>query len=289
MFNQKFAIFILTHGRPDKVVTFTTLQRSGYTGKIYFVLDNEDASIEKYAKNYGKKNILVFNKEKVAAGVDEGDNFEGRSAILYARHACFDFARQLGLDHFIQLDDDYSSFQYVFKKDLSFGYTPIRNLDSVFDTLVDFHKATPTKSIAMAQGGDFIGGGDGTWAKKITLHRKCMNSFICSPDRPINFSGKMNEDVTTYVCYGSRGHLFFTVPFVKLSQLATQSTTGGMTDYYKKNGTYTKSFFSVMYSPSCVKIRLMGNKNKRLHHSVSWKNAVPKIISEMHRKQSQES
>ena len=35
-----------------------------------------------------------------------------------------------------------------------------------------------------------------------------------------------------------------------------------------------------MYNPSSVKVYLMGESNKRLHHRVSWNNAVPKILNE---------
>ncbi|EFI4081186.1 TPA: hypothetical protein J5F60_004390 [Escherichia coli] len=37
-----FCVFILTHGRPDKVLTYRTLRRAGYTGKIFIVVDDED-------------------------------------------------------------------------------------------------------------------------------------------------------------------------------------------------------------------------------------------------------
>ncbi len=37
-----FAVFILTHGRPDTIRTLDTLKRGNYTGKWYLVIDNED-------------------------------------------------------------------------------------------------------------------------------------------------------------------------------------------------------------------------------------------------------
>ena len=40
-----FAAFILTHGRPDDILTTKTLrQYAHYTGKIYYVVDDEDPS-----------------------------------------------------------------------------------------------------------------------------------------------------------------------------------------------------------------------------------------------------
>ncbi|HHW1497050.1 TPA: ParB/Srx family N-terminal domain-containing protein [Escherichia coli] len=45
-----------------------------------------------------------------------------------------------------------------------------------------------------------------------------------------------------------------------------------------------KSFYSVMYAPSCVKISLMGASHKRIHHQVTWNNAAVKILHEKYRK-----
>ena len=94
----------------------------------------------------------------------------------------------------------------------------------------------------------------------------------------------MNEDVTTYVNLGSKGDLFLTIPNISIYQKPTTKEAGGLTDLYLEFGTYIKSFFSVMYNPSSVKISQIGYTNKRLHHQVRWNNAVPKILNEKYRK-----
>ena len=111
-----------------------------------------------------------------------------------------------------------------------------------------------------------------------------MNFFVCSTDRPFQFIGRINEDVNTYVRLGTLGDLFFTIADLRLEQLDTQSNTGGLTEFYLDGGTYVKSFYTVLFSPSCTKINLMGNKNKRLHHMIKWNNAVPIILEEKYKK-----
>jgi hypothetical protein len=111
-----------------------------------------------------------------------------------------------------------------------------------------------------------------------------MNSFICCTDREFKFISRLNEDVNTYLTLGSIGKIFLTIPHIALEQKQTQKTKGGMTETYIDNGTFQKSFFSVMYCPSFVKVSLMGFKQQRLHHSVNWNNAVPKIINEKYKK-----
>lgn len=80
------------------------------------------------------------------------------------------------------------------------------------------------------------------------------------------------------------GGLFLQISQVALNQLVTQSNKGGMTELYLDSGTYIKSFYTIICSPSSCKISLMGNKNKRLHHRINWNNTCPKIINERHKK-----
>lgn len=286
-----FAVFILTHGRPDNVITFKTLRKQGYTGPVYFIIDNEDKTTEKYYENFGRESVIMFNKKEYADKVDEGNNFDERRTITHARNACFDIAKKLGITYFMQLDDDYTKFDFRInskKVYVSNNFIIKSLLDYVFYLLVNFYKSIPAKSIAMSQGGDWIGGGEST-ASNYILRRKCMNSFICSTERRFQFVGAMNEDVNTYTTLGSRGDLFFTVYFISLTQKETQSQSGGITDMYLKYGTYTKAFTTVMMMPSAVKVSMMGNVNRRIHHKIMWNNTVPKIISEGIRKERPQS
>ena len=84
--NKDFAVFILTHGRPDNVVTYNTIKNQGYTGKVYIIIDNEDKTAKKYYENY-KDKVIMFNKKEISKTFDEADNFEDRRSIVYARNA----------------------------------------------------------------------------------------------------------------------------------------------------------------------------------------------------------
>jgi hypothetical protein len=272
---NNFAVFILTHGRPDNVKTYTTLRKCGYTGKVYFIVDNEDKQIETYQKNYGIEYVKIFDKKAMADEIDEGNNFDNRKVIIHARNAAFKIAKEIGIKYFVQMDDDYYYFGYRYET----GAKIIKNLDKVFEIMLNFYKSVKIKSIAFSQGGDHIGGFSG-----IKLKRKCMNSFFCSTDRPFQFVGSINEDVNTYTTLGSRGEVFFTFTNIQLDQKDTQSNNGGMTDEYALTGTYVKSFHSVIMQPSSVKASMMNSNNKRIHHSISWKNTTPMIVSQAYKK-----
>lgn len=275
-----FCVLILTHGRPDNVLTLPTLRKHGYTGKVYLVIDDEDPAGDAYRAKFGEM-VLTFSKRIAETYTDAGDNFPGRRGVLYARNATFDLARSVGCRYFIALDDDYKLFMYRRQK----GWI-IKGLDGVLEAMVDFLAADARiATVALSQGGDHIGGFLYDRESDAALFkRKAMNSFVCDVERPFRFPGRINEDTTAYVSLGRRGLLFFTALQVQLDQLPTQSNAGGLTEIYLDLGTYVKSWYSVMFEPSCVKITSMGRKARRLHHVVDWNAAVPKILREAHRK-----
>jgi hypothetical protein len=238
--SKEYCIFILTHGRPDNVLTYKTLLKCGYTGIVYFIIDNEDDSADRYIENFGAEYVKIFDKKAMADKIDEANNFDNRKVIVHARNACFEIAREIGFKYFIELDDDYYEFVYKFSD--TKGQVLIKNIDKVFDSMFDFYEKTSAKSIAFSQTGDFIGGVDNGKGIYRFNKRKCMNSFFCSTNRPFDFLGSINEDVNTYTTLQIRGNLFLTIPVLAINQKDSQTQKDGMSDIYKLQGTYIKSF-----------------------------------------------
>lgn len=278
-----FCALILTHGRPDRVDTLRALERCGYTGKVYLVVDDEDKTRVQYLERYGDR-VLTFSKVDIAARFDECDNFGDRRSIFYARNASFELAEQVGCRYFIQLDDDYTGFYSRFNGEAQYGGWAVKSLDEMLLELLAYFEAIPAASICVSQGGDHMGGGHGLFRDEIYPLRKAMNTFICDTQRPFRFSGRINEDVNTYTAGGRRGELFLTIPSVQVNQRQTQANSGGMTELYRDNGTYVKSFYSVINAPSCVKISEFGSAHRRIHHRINWETTSAKIVHERHRK-----
>jgi len=285
-----FAVFILTHGRPESIATIKSLRTSGYSGKIYIVIDDEDKTADEYIKRFGD-DVKVFSKSDAASACDSGTNSGKRGSILFARNWSYILAKNLGLTHFWQLDDDYTQFNW--SSDNAGNYlnttkkSKIKTLDNVLAACLEFLDASNAATVAFAQGGDFIGGKSGRFhqlSRQGRFARKAMNSFLCRTDRPIAFRGIFNEDVNTYVVNGGKGDLYVTIPRLRLSQPATQSQSGGITELYLDCGTYVKSMMTVMYAPSCVSISMMGYRSRRVHHRISWNHAVPRIVSHKYQK-----
>ena len=283
--NKKYAIFILSHGRPDNVLTYKTLRKHGYSGDIYIICDDEDKTIDKYKSNYGDK-VIIFSKKDYEGKFDKMDNFDGNKVIVYARNACYDIARSLELDYFFEYEDDYTQFSFRKVDGSILRGIQVQNMDFILDSMIDCLEHTKSTTIAFAQAGDFIGGAGSFYNNN--FKRKAMNTFVFKvnkqPEDDLTFIGRMNDDVNTYLSQGKVGKLFFQVADIGMVQLLTQSNTGGNTEAYKNFGTYVKSFYSVMIEPSCCKIGLLGRTEKRIHHSIKWKFAVPKILSEKWKK-----
>lgn len=281
---EGFVALILTHGRPDRVVTYKSLRASGYTGPIRLIVDSLDESGKEYVERYGDE-VVIFDKAEAAKLVDIADNNPNDlRGVVYARNASFEIAKKLGFKFFIQLDDDYTNWSWRFDKTLSYKPKTTRSLDALFGCLAAFVESSGIHSLAISQGGDFVGGSEGSGGEMIRASRKVMNTFVCCVDRPFRFLGRVNEDVNLYTHLGSKGWLFLTTNQVSVQQTQTQQNAGGMTILYLDYGTYLKSFYSVMMQPSSVCVRYSKAMGGRLHHSIAWRNTVPKIVSETLRK-----
>jgi len=182
----------------------------------------------------------------------------------------------------MQLDDDYSEFGY--KIDSNYKYVThaeTKNLDIVLSLMLEYYKNIPCLSLAMSQGGDYIGGKNSATFTSQNRKRKAMNTFICSTSRRFQFIGRVNEDVNTYTHIQNTGGLFLSFIYFSIEQGTTQANSGGMSEMYLDSGTYIKSFYTVMYQPSSVKVkRMLSHSHERLHHAIDWDCTVPCIISE---------
>lgn len=275
-----FCVFILSYDRPKNVPTIDSLERYGYTGDWYLVVDHEKDR-ERYTQEYGEGRVEYLEKDDALPELDRGDNFDRRNCNVYARQQMWELADQLGYEYFLVLDDDYTNIQYRF--DSNFEYNPevMRDLDDYIDASIQFLESADLDVLCMAQGGDFIGGKNASFADRVMTRRKAMNSFLCKTDRPFDYRGTINEDVNTYVRAAQLGEVFLTTNTASIEQETTQQEDGGLTDIYLDVGTYVKSFYTILYAPSCASLmRLHDRADDRIHHRVSWRNAVPKIVPE---------
>jgi hypothetical protein len=277
-----YCVAILSHGRANKVKTVKCLKDYGYTGKVFIVCDDGDAQLGEYKRIYGDS-VLVFSKNDYRH-IDTHDNAGNDNCVLFARHAVTDLMIKAGFKYYIVMDDDYINFLTKFDKEKKYKEQKVKNICVIFDLMFDYFVKAGLYTLCTLQNGDYLGGECSQMAKKIFIKRKAMNVFLCSTDNPLQFTGRINEDVNMYVVQGSIGKLCFSINIVSLQQTDTQQNNGGLTEIYLETGTYFKSFMSVMCAPSAVKIYAMNSKDSRVHHKVNYNKCTPKILNELHRK-----
>lgn len=278
MKNRRFAVFILAHGRPDNLPTIKALENAHYTGDYYIVCDDEDETLSGYEDRFGDK-LRVFCKQE---WLDKSDTFDcdgPRGVVLPARNYCWTLAQELGLDSFLVLDDDYTYFsiRHISEKVMLRAELDI-NLDEICEDYLRLLEANENiLTVCFAQGGDYIGGANTFFKRRYQW--KGMNSFFCLTNRPFQFYGRINEDLTASVLNERMGKILLTVGNMALNQSETQQKKGGLTESYLDMGTYRKSFYSVMACPSSVKVGAMGGTHYCIHHFVNWDKTCSRIVS----------
>jgi len=279
---DRFAIYILSYNRARNVKTLTTLINANYKGDWFIIVDDTDPELSLYKEIYEDK-VLVFNKKEIAKKIDVMDTFCNYQSAIYARHYNFDIAKKMGYNYFMQLDDDYGSFYYTEDKDDNYVNTKITDINPFIEVFLHFLKKSNILTVSFAQGGDFLGGGGSTIFRK-GYKRKAMNGFFFDVNKKANFLGSMNADVNMYLHHAIKGDICLTTRHVKIIQSQTQQEKGGITEAYLKFGTYVKSFYSVMLSPSSVTVQPMrSNTENRIHHHISWDNTTPMILNEKYK------
>ena len=272
-----FCIFVISHGKPEND-TIKQLELCKVKYPVYIVIDDKDPKLQDYLTKYGESKVCIFSKKEYGTKFDKMSNFGFDKVIVYARNACYDFAEKLGYKYFLELDDDYTEFSFrILNK--KWCHCKKSSLDNVFTEYLNFYEINEkVKILAFMQGGDFSD------VVKGKVLRKAMNCLFCSTERKVVFNGELNEDVNAYTQGNKQGDIFISLPMICIHQRQTQ-TSGGMSETYKLNGTYVKSFYSVIQNPSFVKIGVLQSPTSfRIHHSIDRRFGVAKIISSKYKK-----
>jgi hypothetical protein len=279
-----FAVFILSHGRANEIMTVEMLKKGHYTGDWFVVIDNEDDQEHIYREKFGE-HVLQFDKKAEAERTDTGDLDDDRRVGVFARNAIQDMAKAMGYKYHLQLDDDFSGISFRMPKGDKNKLTSQRckHLDKLFEAMCEYMDNSPIAWLSFALSSDYLGGTDNKRYQS-GLFPKTMGSFLMRADQIVYFRMRMNDDITTCVASWHIGLPNYSIMKVMVETPQTQAMKGGMTEIYQDNGTYRKSFYSVMCCPSFVTIGKQGITHFRIHHQIHWNNCAPKILNEKWKK-----
>lgn len=250
---MRFAVMICTHGRPYKQLTLQTLRKSGYTGKIYLIVDNEDDTVSELssvAETFNAE-IKMFDKEYYFQTMDKGTIDNHRACILYAKGFCEDFAKSLGLDAFIIADDDMTGFRHRYCEGDVLKSTKIRNtLDEVIIAYVDFMLKLNLSTIGFGFVSCFYQGVNALNYEQMLKYRIPYNFIFRNCNHIVDWKSWFGEDVVTATYYNMIGQLWLTVPLVQQDILPISTAVGGMREIYADNSSVKLTMQNLKYLPS---------------------------------------
>lgn len=281
---NNFCAFICTHGRPDKQTTYEVLRKAGYKEKIYFVLDDQDNTIQEYIDRFGAENILVFNKNYYINSVDTGVNRLEHKCNLFPKSAMDNIATKLGLDSYVMMDDDVLdlSFRYVDGDKLR-RVKVKSDADTMFKMIADFMVEANISTLGLGYPGMFFVGADLIEKNLVERFRIPYQIVFRNLAYSVKWTSYVWEDTITGVEYLKRGEPWFVFPYLQQQTqvVGKNSCDGGMHDLYNGHNTLQLYMENIKYNPSSVKVK---SYKEVFANSVSVDNSFVKLISGRYKK-----
>lgn len=273
-----FAVLILTHGRAHDQVTFNELEKRGYTGKVYLVIDDLDEQREEYERLYGDS-VIVFDKREYARRIDTMTTEDELRSVVFARNAAYDIADDLGLSYFAMFDDDLNQFTFRYVKGGKLVSAPVTDFDALFDAMLEFVETTGVASLCIATSGALIGDMNGVYSKGLrwNFNQACV---LRASDR-LKFVGLLNEDLNATLLGANVGQMTLEVMGIVKNAPLRGTNDGGLHELYIDNEQYIRDFYSLIVHPSGLKITI-GDQRAPLRKASAL--CYPKIISDRYRK-----
>lgn len=274
-----FSIFITSHNSPDECRSFYSLRKAGYKGQIYIVIDDADPQYDVYIEHVF--NLKVFHKQDYVDKLDIGMSKVNPqlAAVLYARAAVEDFAKDMGLDYFIVMDDDLYGFRYRYIDGTKLCSRPVENFNWLVDNYIQFMNESNAICLSFANDGSFIGGASAV--EKILERRSCHTIFLRDTRKEFEWKFAVNEDYVSSLLYANVGQLMFTLPFVQRNISGMNDRQEGMHDLYESTTEFQRAFYNVIACPwTCTVTEYKNHFVVRTNKN----SAYPKIVSSKYRR-----
>ena len=280
---KKFAVFILTHGRPHNQLTVKSLQNAGYTGEWFLVLDDQDDTYAEYEAEWGAERIIVFNKDYFIRNTDTGLHTPVPKFAVFARNAIEFIAKNRGYQSFMMLDDDITRFRVRLPEGNSLKSFQLTNqFNSIIENSVDYMLDCDIACLGLGFCNLYIGG-VANFNKENPRQRLCAEAFIRNTSHPIDWRLNMVEDLITSIDAAMNGEVWFQfLPIQCEIKMSEGAVEGGNSDVYRQLGMYKISFMPVITYPSSNAVKL---GKKSWISTTAPDKCIPKIISSRYRKE----
>lgn len=285
---ENFAVFIITYKRPDTQLTYDTLNKCGYTGKVYFVVDNTDDTIQRYIDNYGADNIIVFDKNYYINS-DRYDNCINSgifSSAVYARRAVEDIAVAKKIQYFAVIDDDIKNFVIRYPICGKLKAVPIYDFDLILSSYVELLKLG-IACVGFGNARSYFGGINAFTQERLCDRILITNCYIRNSDVAVDWTSWTLEDDITVFQSSKSGNLWLSIPYVQQVPAPFNdvvSGVGGNIDLYKLISRYKIYFSEILHFPSMtIQCRDFATKEVKLVRKQN--RQFQKIVSSRYRKE----
>lgn len=277
-------VFIDTHGRPDKQFTYETLRRRSYTGKIVFVVDDEDITVDRLHENYPDDDICMFHKQDYYETVDSGISAPKRELNLFARCACEDIAHSYQCESFVMADDDILDFRYRYKEGSSLKSQKVLSTADEFIRLYDeFLISGDFAMISTGMPQMYFSGADvdeTLWKWRVPFNFVFRNSKY-----KIEWVSSFEEECVTTVNSLLENKNCMCVPLVQHTINPLGEKKGGMFDAYSSSSPFRLAQYGHIFHPTASEPYFYHSKNKSKWMSKTMREyAFPKLISSSFKK-----
>lgn len=275
-----YAVFIISHKRPE-VETLKALEKHGYQGEYFIVIDDTDPTIEEYKSRYGE-HLLIFNKDEILKETDTIDNFKIYTSATYARNFCIKAAKEKGYAFFVNIDDDINRFVFRYVEGEKLATKNIKNIGKVFDEYIKYMKLASLTCTAFILTGRLIGGSNNPLVKNCFYSRP-TNCLIIRTSTP-PFKSTVCEDVIYAVDNNEKGLLTYGLMPVVIyaGKPCTGNSGGGMAEYYSAQKEYTQFFHIKIAKPTAVFLKI--SPSGKVEVRFDENRFLPKILNEKMKK-----
>lgn len=280
---MNFAVFILSHKRADRVETYDTLRKGGYSGKIYVVVDNQDPMLERYQERF-LDDVLVFDKQTYIDSSETLETTRMKSSAVYARNAIEQYAKDFELDVFGMFDDDVVNMRYRWVEEETVRSLSVRGgLDSVFEYygqyMLDTDIACTSFPFTM-----FYVSGVHDLDKRITECRHTYQIHIRNVHKPVEWIGIINHDTISQLLTMKLGYIWWSIPHLVFDAKPMNKESGGLKEVYDALKDFDMAFLAVIACPDCCKITTSNGQRSTLQIKENKYASYPMIVSQRYKK-----
>lgn len=270
-------VFIKSHGRPDKQLTYSTLRKFGYTDKIIIVLDDEDSTYDDYKNKTfdADTSIIQFSKQHYVDYIDCGTNKPKRNVNLYAWCACEDFAKEMSLDSYIMADDDITGFRFRYLEDGHLRSTRItKNLDDIFIGIRNYMLNSDIAGACTGMPQMYLAGDYNT---NLWKYRVIYQFVFRNANYDIDWVSEYEEDIVTSIKEANNGKFFTCLPIIQHDSVQLGKSEGGMKDMYDENkNRFRLAEYGHIFNPSC---EIINQYKGKWITNIKRDYAFPRLIS----------